>query len=121
MMKIYLDDDSASPLLAKLLARDGYDVVIPGDVGNRGIKDPAHFLFAFEHGRVLLTHNHDDFEVLHRLILGTGGHHLGLLVVRKDNDAKRDLRPQGIVRALRKFLSAGLPVADELIILNLWR
>jgi hypothetical protein len=120
-MKIYLDDDSADHLLVKLLANDGHDVLTPDKVGMAGQKDPQHFMVAISTGRVLLTQNYDDFRLLHKLIVFSGGHHPGVLVVRKDNDAKRDMRPKGIVRALRKFVAAKLPLADELIILNHWR
>ncbi len=120
-MKIYLDDDSAHPLLVKLLVRDGHDVVIPVNAGLAGRKDPQHFKFAIGDNRVLLTHNHEDFKLLHELVRFVGGHHPGVLVVRRDNDAKRDLRPPGIVRALRKLLAAGIPLADDLIVLNHWR
>ena len=59
--------------------------------------------------------------MLHPLVVGSGGHHAGVLIVRKDNDPKRDLDARGIVRALRKLINAGAPIADELIVLNHWR
>ena len=34
-MKLYLDDDTASPLLAKLLRKAGHDVQIPSEVALR--------------------------------------------------------------------------------------
>ncbi|HVS36266.1 MAG TPA: DUF5615 family PIN-like protein [Gemmataceae bacterium] len=120
-MKIYLDDDSAAALLVRLLKADGHDVVYPDQVGYGGKPDPAHFLFAIQNRRVLLTGNNDDFELLHDLVLGAGGRHPGLLVVRKDNDRKRDLDARRIARALRKLIQSGAPIADELIILNHWR
>jgi predicted nuclease of predicted toxin-antitoxin system len=74
-MKIYLDDDSAWAVLVRLLNKEGHDVVIPADAGLAGEKDPEHFMFAIGNGRALLTHNHDDFELLHELVLLAGGHH----------------------------------------------
>jgi hypothetical protein len=97
-MILYLDDDSASTLLVRLLRKDGHDVAIPADVGMDGKKDPAHLLFAVRTGKVLLTHNHDDFQLLHELVLGTGGHYPGILTVCRDNDPKRDLKPKVPVR-----------------------
>jgi hypothetical protein len=41
--------------------------------------------------------------------------------VRKDNNPKRDLNDRGIVRAIGKLLASGLPLTDELHILNHWR
>lgn len=49
------------------------------------------------------------------------GHHPGVFVVRRDNDPKRDLSPTGIVRAIRNFLAANIPLQDEYVILNHWR
>jgi hypothetical protein len=120
-MKIYLDDDSTEALPVRLLNADGHDVVVPDQVGNRGIEDPAHFLYSLTAGRVLLTHNHDDYELVHYLVTGAGGLHSGVLTVRKDNDRKRDLDAKGIIRALRKLVKSGVPIADELNVLNHWR
>jgi hypothetical protein len=69
---------------------------------------------------VLLTHNHDDFELLHELVRLVGGHHPGILAVRRDNDP-RDLKPPGIVRAIRNLTRAGIPIDDYLHVLNHWR
>jgi hypothetical protein len=120
-MNLYLDDDSAQALLARLLRAAGHDVVLPADVGMTGKKDPAHFLRAIQSGRTLLTRNYEDFNLLHELILGSGGHHPGLMVVRRDNDPTRDLRPGHVVRAIRNLHASGVPIADELHILNHWR
>jgi hypothetical protein len=68
-----------------------------------------------------LTGNHRHFEDLHELVMIVGGHHPGILVVRKDNDPKRDLTEPGIVRALGKLLQAGVPLEDEVSVLNHWR
>ena len=49
------------------------------------------------------------------------GHHAGILIVRRDNDPHRDLKPRGMVRALRNLLAAGLTFPDQFHILNHWR
>jgi hypothetical protein len=69
----------------------------------------------------LLSKNYDDFQNLHELVVAVKGHHPGILVIRKDNDPKRDLKNPGIVRAIGKLLAAGVPISDEYIILNHWR
>jgi len=120
-MRLYLDDDSASLLLARLLRRARHDVERPVDVGMDGKDDPVHLGYAVKSDRVLLSHNHRDFENLHNLVMTTQGHHPGILVVRKDNDPKRDLDEKGIVRALGKLLAAGVQLADHLYVLNHWR
>ena len=94
-MNLYLDDDSADTLLIRLLETDAHDVQFPAQVGLSGEFDVTHFMHAIRTGRVLLTHNHDDFKRLHELVLLVTGHHPGILVVRRDNDPTRDLRPRG--------------------------
>jgi predicted nuclease of predicted toxin-antitoxin system len=120
-MRLYLDDDTAAPLLAKLLRKAGHDVQLPGDVGMAGAPDPVHLTRAIADGRILVTKNHDDFWILHNLIKQAQGHHPGTFVVRQDNDPTRDLTPKGIVAAIRKLETAGVPILDEFIVLNQWR
>jgi hypothetical protein len=120
-MNLYLDDDSVDHTLVQLLRRAGHDVELPLDVGLSGEDDPVHLRHAIHVGRVLLSANHKDFELLHDLIDEAGGHHPGIMIVRKDNNPNRDLRPAGIVRAIAKLLVTGNTIADEYIILNHWR
>jgi predicted nuclease of predicted toxin-antitoxin system len=120
-MNLYLDDDTVDGVLVKLLRAAGHDVVIPADVGTAGKKDAAHFREAIARGRVTLTHNHNDFVLLHLLVRFVGGHHPGVLTIRKDNDPKRDMSQRQIVRAIRKFESSGVPLADDLHVLNNYR
>jgi predicted nuclease of predicted toxin-antitoxin system len=120
-MRLYLDDDCANPLLAQLLLKAGHDVLRPVDVGMAGVPDPVHLRYAIRDQRVILTRNHRDFQDLHDLVMGAQGHHPGILVVRQDNDPKRDLTPAGIVRAIRNLVTAAVPMADEYLVLNHWR
>ena len=120
-MRLYLDDDSTSALLVRLLRQAGHDVRLPAEIGMSGAKDSVHLMHAVLEDRVCLSHNYDDFEDLHNLVLTVHGHYPGILVVRKDNDPSRDLKPAGIVRAIRNLEAAGVPIADQYIILNHWR
>jgi hypothetical protein len=121
-MKIYLDDDSVNGILIRLLVADGHDVLTPAQAGIAGVDDPVHLTRAIRESRVLLTGNHDDFKQLHELVLAARGHHPGILVVRQDNDPKRDMRPHDIVRAIRNLLAYllanGLSIDDEFHVLN---
>jgi predicted nuclease of predicted toxin-antitoxin system len=118
-MRLYLDDDMASGLLVKLLQQAGHDVQIPGDVTMSGADDPVHLTRAIRERRVILSANHDDFEDLHDL--KAEGHHPGILVVRKENNPRRDLTPRGIVNAIRKLESASIESRDTFQVLNQWR
>jgi hypothetical protein len=120
-MRLYLDDDSTNPVLIKLLRREGHDALVPADFSMSGAKDPSHLRQAIREKAVLLSHNFDDFKLLHDLLFEGQGHHAGILIVRKDNDPTRDMQPPHIVRALRNLTAAGVPIADQCTILNHWR
>ena len=119
-MKIYLDDDSTGYLLQRQLIQAGYDLVLPVQVGLSGHSDPEHLTYAIDHQVPLLTGNHKDFRILHDLIQACGGHHPGILVIRKDNDS-RDMKPHHVVAALTKMVFAHPTCIDQYIILNHWR
>jgi predicted nuclease of predicted toxin-antitoxin system len=112
-MRLYLDDDSADILLVALLRQAGHDVQIPADVGMSGEYDSVHLTQAVREDRILLSRNHNDFENLHDLIMQVHGHYPGTFIVRCDNDPTHDLKPAGIVRAIRNLLAAGVLIADH--------
>jgi hypothetical protein len=120
-MKLYLDDDIVAKLLVRLLIQSGHDVEVPAAAGLSGSDDPVHLTHAIEKGRVLLSGNHDDFRLLQNLLMMAGGHHPGILIVRKDNDPRRDLSARGIVNCIQKLAAAGALVTDQFVILNHWR
>jgi len=120
-MNLYLDDDTASKLLVHLLRRSGHDVELPSDVGLARKHDAVHLKHAIGSGRVIISHNHADFEELHDLLMEAQGHHPGIWVIRRDNDRKRDLKPSGIVRAIVQLLAAAVPLGDHYYYLNNWR
>ena len=82
---------------------------------------PVHLTAATRAGRVLLSANHDDFRELHVLVYYTGGVHTGILIVRYDNDARRDHTRKGLVLAISNLTSANVPIENEFLILNEWR
>lgn len=120
-MRLYLDGDSISALLVRLLRQAGHDVRLPAEIGMAGESDAVHLMHAVLEDRVCLSHSYDDFEDLHNLVLTVHGHYPGILVVRKDNNPKRDLSERGIVRALDKLLAAGIDLTDHFYVLNHWR
>jgi polyphosphate kinase len=120
-MKLYQDEDTSSVRLTQLLRKAKHDVQTTTEAGLRGRNDAVQQRHAIQTGRVLLTQNYDDFEELHDLIREAQGHHPGILVVRKDNNRKRDMDDHDIVSALAKLIASGVAVADEFIILNQWQ
>lgn len=120
-MNLYIDEDCVHVLLVRLLRHAGHHLHLPSDVGFVGRSDPVQLRFSISAGRIFLTANHDDFRELHDLILQAEGTHPGILIVRRDNDRRRDLTPRGIVTAISHLLAANAPVENQLIILNQWR
>jgi hypothetical protein len=120
-MSIYLDDDSASRQLSQLLRNAGHEASTPADLGTSGAPDPVHPTRAIRDGRVFPTRNSRDFTLLHDLVRSSGGRHPGILLLHFDNDPTRDLTPKGIVKAISELEASGVPVADELHVLNHWR
>jgi hypothetical protein len=67
-----------------------------------------------------MTRNYDDFKLLNDLVLFSGGHHPGILVVRRDNDP-RDMSNRAIVQAVSKGSNSVASFGDSFHILNHWR
>ena len=70
---------------------------------------------------VLVTRNHDDFLDLHEVVQTGHGTHPGILIIRFDNDPTRDMTPRHIVTAIARLESAGVPLENQVYILNHWR
>jgi predicted nuclease of predicted toxin-antitoxin system len=120
-MNIYLDDNKLDPILARMLRQVGHTVIHPADVGLMGASDARHLEHAIRAGLVVLTSDSVDFRELNDLVVTCGGKHPGILVVRYDNDAKRDMKPKHIVRAVGKLEKSGVPIANKVTVLNHWR
>ncbi len=86
-----------------------------------GENDPVQLMHAILASRIFVTHNHDDFKELPELVVMSGGHHPGICVIRRDNDPTRYMTVQGIVRAIAKLETSGVPNPDEFNMLNHWR
>jgi hypothetical protein len=119
-MRLYLDEDSASQHLLRVLRQAGHDVESPREAQFIGRPDPVHLIHCIDVQRILVSKNYDDFELLHYLVLRAGGRHPGILAIRKDN-SRRDMSPSRIATAIAKLSAAGIGVENEFIILNHWR
>jgi len=120
-MRLYVDDDLASPQLAQSLRKAGHDVQLPVEVGLSGSRDATHFRHALGEHRLLLTRNQEDFEALHELVMQVQGDHPGLLIVCLENDRKRDMKIADIVRAIGNLEAANMPLENQVHVLNQWR
>lgn len=120
-MLLYLDDDSVDGAVIRRLADGGHDVLTPNEAGTARHADPVHFMCAIRTGRILLTHDHEDFTLLHDLVLVAGGHHPGILVIRRDNNPTRDMSPRAIIRAIYNLTASSVAMLDAVHVLNHWR
>jgi predicted nuclease of predicted toxin-antitoxin system len=120
-MNLYLDDDTVDGLLVSLLQKAGHTTVTPANISMMGASDARHLIHAIPQGLVLVTRNHDDFLELHEVVQAAAGAHPGILIIRSDNDPTRDLTPRGIVTAVGKLQSAGVPLRNQCYVLNHWR
>ncbi len=120
-MKLYLDEDIASHHLGQALRKAGHDVLLPGEVGQLGKSDVLQFTYAVAKDRILVTGNHSDFQDMHYLIAACGGTHPGVLAMRKDNNARRDMKPHHIVSAIEHLAKVISSTRNHVICLNDWR
>ena len=120
-MNLYLDDDSAKGKLVTFLRQAGHQVFIPVECETIGTSDARHFEYATRNGLVLLTRNYGDFAELHDVVQAAHGTHHGILVIRSENDARRDMTDRSIVNAIGKLESANIPLANQIHVLNHWR
>ncbi len=104
-----------------MLADAGHRVVVPAEVPLTGAPDARHLIYAMQQSFILLTRNHDDFLDLHEVVQTAEGTHPGILIVRFDNDPRRDMTRRQIVTAISRLESVGIPFANQVYILNYWR
>lgn len=78
-IRLYLDAD-VDVKLAASLRRVGYDCVSAREIGNADLDDESQMIFAANEGRVLLTHNIQDFVPIFERWWHTGLGHSGIIV-----------------------------------------
>jgi hypothetical protein len=120
-MKLYLDEDTSWNLLVQNLRRAGHDVQTTVQAGLIGEWDPVQMMHAIQQERCILTRNYCDFEDLHNLLSVARGQHSGIVVIRRDDDTRRNMSPRDIVRALGKVETAGVQLANRYLVLNQWQ
>lgn len=120
-MRFLIDENLSSPRLASRLRAQGHDPILASDVGLLSAADPRVLIWAIGHGVLVVTQDSDDFEALHDLVMAAGGHHPGVLTVRFDADPRHNPSERAIGIAISKLESSGLPISDQLHVLNHWR
>jgi hypothetical protein len=120
-MEIYLDDCADSDLLISYLQQAGHRVFTPRSEGIAGADDPVHLALAAAKDYTLITKDPDDYTLLHNEWQRLGRSHYGILLIYDENIRGKDMEPPDIVRAIGKLIASGVPVANELHVLNHWR
>ena len=120
-LAIYLDDCSDDDDLIAFLVQAGHTVISPRAAGTKGWDDPDHLEYAAAHGYVLFTHNPPDFRRLHRDWQAQGRTHASIFLIYKDNNVRKDMTHPDIVRAIGNLLASGVPIVNEIHILNHWQ
>ncbi len=115
-LKLLIDEDSQAKLLITLLKNAAHGVMTVSDAGLSGQPDEVVFDYARKEGRLILTRNYDDFQLLH--IANPG--HSGILVVCENNDPSKDMSFKTIVKAIANLEAAMIPLTNQFIALNYW-
>jgi len=111
----YLDND-VTQRIAVLLQGAGHSVMAAGWIGLRAGSDAEQLLRAAEEGWILISHNREDYMLLHEAWLrwsrswGVTAAHAGILVIPQP----RDFPPDQATRELSRFVGSGRPLANEL-------
>ena len=85
-MRFYFDEDVSVDIAANLQQR-GFDVLTVRDAGRLQLDDATQLAFAAATGRVMVTHNRQDFELLHAGYLADQRLHFGIIAAkRRPND-----------------------------------
>jgi flagellar motility protein MotE (MotC chaperone) len=79
-IRLYLDEDSSSIVLARMLRQAGYDVLSALEAGNLEWSDEEQLEFAIAKGRVLYTANQADFARIHHVFADEGRRHFGIII-----------------------------------------
>src|SRR5215510_6348095 len=100
-----------------LLQHHDHMVLTVRDIGLERAGDHEHFLTAAQRGWILVTHNRQDFFLLHDAwrrwlpVFNVSTVHAGILVLPHG-------LPSQTVQLLEDFLLSGLPLSNELYV---WR
>ena len=118
---IYLDDCSYHKLLVRFLRQRDYVVQTPIEAEISGASDNVHLEYTAINGYALLTKDPDDFSELHQIWQAQGQKHGGIWLIYEEHDSSKNMSLTDIVRAIENLIASGLPIANELHVLNHWR
>ena len=115
MAAFYLDNDVAHELAPALQAA-GHGAITARSIGFAAATDDVQLLRAASEGWTFVTHNRDDYVLLHEAWLRWSGawrvaaEHAGILVIPQPHE----LPSYQVARDLVRFVSSGRPLTNEL-------
>ena len=115
-LKLLVDEDSQAHRLLKLLRNAGHDVLTVNEAGLSGSEDWEILDCARREGRLLLTKNCRDFEVLHLADFN----HPGIIAVYQGANTMKNMSFKQIVKAITNLEAANISLANQFISLNHW-
>ncbi|MBI2940950.1 MAG: DUF5615 family PIN-like protein [Chloroflexi bacterium] len=107
--------------VATLLRAAGHDVVTTRDLGRGSANDDEQLLTAAVQRRVFVTHNTDDFILLHDAwqrwsqAWQVAEKHAGILIVPQGRKHGVQWTPERIAEGLSDCVQRSLPVVNELL------
>ena len=112
-MRLVVDEDLRSKELLNRLRKGGYEIISL----ENGLTDQAVWDLAQRHGAPVVTRNAGDFIGLAQ----SGADHAGLLLVLAEGDARRDMKPGAIARAIDRIDERHASLGGLVVILNRYR
>jgi hypothetical protein len=109
---LYLDANVSRHIVGPL-ERDGHDVLETHRIGQSRAWDNEQLLLAAESGRIFVTHNFEDFRLLHAAwtlwsaAWGVAPSHAGILVLDQHSH-------QQLALTITAFIQRGLPLRTQL-------
>lgn len=116
-LRLLIDEDSQAVPLVRALRVAGHDVLSVQEAGRNGASDPEVLEFARVEGRIVITHNCDDFGELH----DSGVTHAGIVAVFRDRDRTKNMTWADIAEAIDRLEKSGWNIGGEFVVLNMWR
>jgi uncharacterized protein with PIN domain len=104
MARVYVDEDVPEEV-AVLLRSWGHDVVTTDEVGRKSADDASQLAYATATGRIIITHNRQDYRRLHRRYPG----HSGIV-----NSTRDDADKPGLAARIHHLLSTAGDMAGRL-------
>jgi predicted nuclease of predicted toxin-antitoxin system len=115
-LRLLLDEDSQSKRLVSVLRKGGHEVLTINEITLAGSSDDVVLNYARAKNWILLTHNCDDFEDLHKI----NPNHPGILAVYRSSNRSKNMSFKDIVHAIDNFEASSCLLANQFIPLNHW-